>query len=1071
MKHPARLLTLLFSVLVLTAMVGPAVARRADHEGRPEQGSSGKLQMYTATVNAKQLEELRQGGYDIASIENTVNGLEVDLVLYKEERDALLARGLDVLVTRNEDGLTSTQAAFEQAALADPVFRPWDGPGNIEEELLALDDDPKEKDVAVYDIGDTHEGRDILAVRLTNNAKKEKLGKRPAVLYQGTIHAREWIAAEVVRREMHWFIDHKGDKDIKKLLDHTELWFVPVQNPDGYQYTFTPDNRLWRKNLRNNDGFPGTSSLDGVDPNRNYPEHWNYDEEGSSNQLSSQTYRGPDDGSEPEIQANMAQFETTDFKFAISYHSFGNLLLYPQGWQVQTPSADDPIYLALAGTDDNPAIPGYNPGVGGDLYITNGEFTDWAHSQAGVPAFTIELPEGCEGCGFEFPDDEALIQAEFENNLAFARNVAMSAEDPDDPVSHSGMDTQDLYLDLTEIDPWKNGNPASDLTVETSYAGGSSQWVEVLAKRQDKDVKLTYVINGGKKKKIKTTESAQGERFGGNNAYDVYYHYVGGSIPGLAMGDSVEYWFTEDKHGKSSTEHVTFDVVGDATKDVLILAAEDRTGASTSPPYAHTDAATPNYLGSYEAALTDAGYSYEVYDVDAMGRQAPDDLGVLSHYDAIVWYTGNDFVTREPGWGPGNASRLANDLMLAVRAYLNQGGRLLYTGQLAGALENGLAGTQLYDPVANERCNGPLVDPAVTARCLVISDKNDFLQYYLGDYIYIADGGTGGSGPFPVDGVSDPYDGTGWTLNGPDSADNQESTASFITTSSILKPASYSQFTSHAPAIWETGVGGAYEPHSESMYAYSDRADISYKRLTRTISVPGAGTTDMSFFVSYDTEIDWDYVFVEAHPASGPDIDDWDTLPDLNGNTHTGPDSTGESCPAGWVEDLHPHLAHYQTFVPADPDDPDSVDTCLPTGSSGTWNAATGNSAGWQEWQVDLTPYAGKDVEVSISYVSDWATQGLGTWVDDITLTNSADGELPGTTDFETDDGGWTIPGPPPGSDPNPNDFTITTSVGFEEGAVVSTEDTLYFGFGFEGITDPDERADVMGRSIGYLIP
>ena len=61
------------------------------------------------------------------------------------------------------------------------------------------------------------------------------------------------------------------------------------------------------------------------------------------------------------------------------------------------------------------------------------------------------------------------------------------------------------------------------------------------------------------------------------------------------------------------------------------------------------------------------------------------------------------------------------------------------------------------------------------------------------------------------------------------------------------------------------------------------------------------------------------------------------------------------------------------------------------------------------------------------------------------------------------------MPGPPEGSAPNPNDFIRTESVGFEEGAVVSTEDTLYFGFGFEGITDASTRADVMGASIGYL--
>ena len=73
---------------------------------------------------------------------------------------------------------------------------------------------------------------------------------------------------------------------IKSLLKNTELWFVPVMNPDGYQYTFlNPGTRLWRKTLRDNNGNGTIEVGDGVDPNRNYPEHWKYDNEGSSRVL------------------------------------------------------------------------------------------------------------------------------------------------------------------------------------------------------------------------------------------------------------------------------------------------------------------------------------------------------------------------------------------------------------------------------------------------------------------------------------------------------------------------------------------------------------------------------------------------------------------------------------------------------------------------------------------------------------------------------------------------------------------------------------------------------------------
>ena len=69
-----------------------------------------------------------------------------------------------------------------------------------------------------------------------------------------------------------------------------------------------------------------------------------------------------------------------------------------------------------------------------------------------------------------------------------------------------------------------------------------------------------------------------------------------------------------------------------------------------------------------------------------------------------------------------------------------------------------------------------------------------------------------------------------------------------------------------------------------TQYAISQKADSSYKRLARTISVP-AGGAQLSFWVNRDTELDWDYMFVEAH---APGSDDWITLPDPNGTRATG---------------------------------------------------------------------------------------------------------------------------------------------------------------------------------------
>ena len=84
---------------------------------------------------------------------------------------------------------------------------------------------------------------------------------------------------------LHYFVEnYSKNATITNLVNTRELWFMPVANPDGYQYTFDTE-RLWRKNLRDNDGDGQITNADGVDLNRNYDEHWNYDNEGSSTEF------------------------------------------------------------------------------------------------------------------------------------------------------------------------------------------------------------------------------------------------------------------------------------------------------------------------------------------------------------------------------------------------------------------------------------------------------------------------------------------------------------------------------------------------------------------------------------------------------------------------------------------------------------------------------------------------------------------------------------------------------------------------------------------------------------------
>lgn len=1069
---------LLSAVLALVALVPFLVAPVSADPPPGPRSTNAHLEMYEAVVDAATADRLAAAGYDVVLSEPAPGGVRIVLVLYPWDRQAIEKQGIALEVWQNADGVTATQLSKAQATSGYKVFRDYDGPDGIHAYLTGLAAaNPDLLELKV--IGTTHgtdpEGdgpdtpREILAARLTADADAVPENSRPAALFASLQHAREWISVEVNRRQLEWLVKmYREDRSkVAELLQSTELWFVLVANPDGYQYTFTHD-RLWRKNLRDNNGDNQIGPGDGVDPNRNFPEHWNYDDEGSSSAPGSETYRGPAPASEPETQAMIGLFDDVDFPFMVNYHSFGELILYSFGYQVNTPSADDPILTALAGTDAKPAIDGYDPGVSADLYTTNGETTDWAHSR-GTLAFTPELGDGPHDDGFVFPDKEGQVQREFTRNQGFALSVAQSAADPDDPVSSTRIEPQPFYLAVSEIDPQKSHNPMSDFRFSHSY-DGSNQPVQVLAKRDldgdgDEDpVSLNYSVNGGPAATAPTTEWDGGGRYG--SAGDLYYHVVRGAVTGADVGDVVEVWFTGA--GRSSGSF-SFDVVEGSPSGVLVVAAEDYTGASNVPAY--SSATAPNYLAYHTDALAANGIDFDVYDVDAMGRVAPDHLGVLGHYDAVVWYTGNDLLTREPGQPGGTgASTLANSEMLELRAYLNEGGRLLYSGRHAGWQ---YANAFDYQPVATPPyCDN--VDQTADDGCLALSD--DFLQYWLGAYLFIEDGGTNpvDGEPFGITGTAGgPFDGTAWTLNGGDSADNHHAnpsrgtTQSLLTTSSLLDPNVYPQFAGSADATWDNPGGAAFSPHTGSFYVFSDRSDITYKRLARTIDLTGVASGDdptLSFFISADTEPLWDFVFVEAHTLDDNPDDDWTTLPDQNG--HTSQD-TGDSCPEGWhtsPDEIHPFLTHYQTWnglgVP-----------CDPSGTTGEWHAASGRSSGWEPWSIDLSAYAGQRVEVSISYVSDWSIQGLGVWLDDIALSTEA-----GTESFETGLGAWSVTGPAPGSAENSTDYARTTDIGFREGSVVTmapADDAfraMYLAFGLEGVTTAAQRSDLIGRAMAYLL-
>jgi murein tripeptide amidase MpaA len=267
--------------------------------------------------------------------------------------------------------------------------------------------------VKVFDIGDSLEKRNLYAMKISDNVLVEE--DEPEVLFLGCHHAREWISVEVPFLMGKYLAEnYAADPAVKRFVDQSEIWIVPLVNPDGLEYTIH-GYRLWRKNRRDNGGGDY-----GVDLNRNYGYKWGLDNLGSSANPASEVYRGSAPFSEPETRSVRDLYLKKNFQALISFHSYTQLILYPWGYTKQPPDGAATLKeIAAEMSARIQAVSGrlYEYGQSGDsLYLTNGDVTDWAFALSGIPAYTIELPpiDWASGGFFNRQED---IDPIFQENL------------------------------------------------------------------------------------------------------------------------------------------------------------------------------------------------------------------------------------------------------------------------------------------------------------------------------------------------------------------------------------------------------------------------------------------------------------------------------------------------------------------------------------------------------------------------------------------------------------------------------------------------------------------------------
>ncbi len=220
----------------------------------------------------------------------------------------------------------------------------------------------------------THDGHMLYWVKISDNPNQNE--DEPEMLYTGLHHAREVISFQSLVFYMWYLLEnYDSDPDIAFLVDNTELYFVPIVNPDGYEYnrvSYPGGGGMWRKNRHDN----GDGTF-GVDINRNYSYKWGYDDNGSSPNGYDETYRGPAPMSEPETR-NMRQFcMEHEFQIALNYHSYSNKLLYPWGYQPEeSPDHELMTDFARLMTTENNYV--YGP-ASTTIYPTNGDSNDWMY--------------------------------------------------------------------------------------------------------------------------------------------------------------------------------------------------------------------------------------------------------------------------------------------------------------------------------------------------------------------------------------------------------------------------------------------------------------------------------------------------------------------------------------------------------------------------------------------------------------------------------------------------------------------------------------------------------------------
>jgi hypothetical protein len=314
-------------------------------------------------------------GFDVAGVD--VKAGTVDVVVTENSMPKIKSLALgDVVNSQDADPDVAPDSRYMTYAELTAILQ------NYAAKFPAL--------VRVESIGKSHEGRDIWAIKISDNVNQHE--NEPAVFFNAMHHAREVMTTEVAIDIIDQLtVKYATDQAVQNWVDSNEIWIVPMVNPDGNNRVWT-SNSMWRKNTR--EGY-------GVDINRNYPYAWGSCG-GSSGSTYSDTYRGPSAGSEPETQAVMDLVRRVQPVISVSYHSYSEIVIYPYGCDGER--AEDRDIVEGLGRElgrklvKDSGSGTYEAGTSWELlYSVDGGDIDWYYNTYRVLPYVIEVNSGSQG--------------------------------------------------------------------------------------------------------------------------------------------------------------------------------------------------------------------------------------------------------------------------------------------------------------------------------------------------------------------------------------------------------------------------------------------------------------------------------------------------------------------------------------------------------------------------------------------------------------------------------------------------------------------------------------------------